>query len=59
MAADFAGYLAQFAAQVGQPVAVELGGKRVTITLRAREGSGLTEAALDFTQALGDRQPQT
>lgn len=52
VAADFAGFLAQFAAHTGQPVGVELAGKHVTITVRAR-GSGLTEAVLDFAQALG------
>ena len=53
LAAEFIGYVAQLAAQVRQPIAVELGGKRVTLTLRARGGSGLSEATLDFAQALG------
>ena len=53
VAAEFTGYVAQFAAQVRQPIAVELGGKRVTLTLWARGGSGLSEATLDFAQALG------
>jgi len=52
VAADFAGFLAQFASHTGQPVGVELAGQRLTITVRAR-GSGLTEAVLDFAQALG------
>ena len=52
VAADFAGFLARFAASTGQPVGVELAGKHVTITVRARN-AGLTEAVLDFAQALG------
>jgi pterin-4a-carbinolamine dehydratase len=53
VAASFAGFLTQFAAYIGQPIAVDLQGKHLTITVRARNGSGLTEAALDFAQALG------
>ena len=53
VAADFAGFLARFAADTGQPIGVELAGKHVTIAVRARQGSGLTETALDFAQTLG------
>ena len=52
-AAAFAGFLSELAADTGQPLGIELSGKHVTITVRARSGSDLTEAALDFAQALG------
>ena len=53
VAADFANFVAQFSALAGQPVAVELAGKHLTIAVRGRNGCGLTESALDFAQALG------
>lgn len=53
VAADFVNFVAQFSAQAGQAVALELAGKHLTIAVRAGSGSGLTESALDFAQALG------
>jgi hypothetical protein len=51
-AASHAGFVVQSAAHAGQPVAVELAGPQLGIVIRARS-CGLSDAALDFAQALG------
>ena len=53
VAAAFAGYISEFAAYLGHPVGLDLAGKNVSITIRARHASGLSESALDFAQAIG------
>ncbi len=56
-AADFAVFLMRYAARAGQPVAVELAGEHLAITVPAKGRGGrrgpLDEAVLDFARALG------
>jgi pterin-4a-carbinolamine dehydratase len=55
-AAAYATYITQLAVRLGQPVAVELAGPRVAVTVRGRlqrgRRGGLTEEALEFARAL-------
>lgn len=52
-AAAHAGFVALAAANAGQRVVIQLAGSQVTFFVRGTLRDGLTEAALDFAQALG------
>jgi pterin-4a-carbinolamine dehydratase len=53
LAATYAGFLTRYAINAGHPVAIQLRGSRVQLTVRPRAGFGLTEETLSFAQALG------